>query len=140
LIGFGDVLSLLRRAAEVAVRKNPSNFVDLVSTDMLGYLGQLVMRGHFYLNQLMTDEDGDLNRRRRWTPSRELDEFLPKLMSLQMHFAELAKAVASAKRLGELTRQRESAKRNMPRKRQRSPRRRRSTPKSRFTSGRGKKS
>jgi hypothetical protein len=108
LINYSYVFGLLQLASDVLARKNPELFFDLISTDMLAVMGILEMRGTLYLRQLMDTEDEELNRRRRRSaPTRELDEFLPKLMALQMHFVELKKAIASTKRLSELARQHE---------------------------------
>jgi hypothetical protein len=132
-IDLRDGLALLRQAVAASVRKDPTAFAKLVSTEMLGAIGGMVLRSNFYLQQLLVDQDDALNHRRTWSTSRDLEEFLPGLMSLQLHFAELVKLNASAERLTELARQHKVANAEA------TPRRRPSRPRKPGTPSRIKK-
>lgn len=101
-IVFMEAARYLRHAMGVAAKRDPAGFTEFVTSNILAVLGNLIIRGGFYVDQMVTRQDAAFGDRREWTQSQELENYLPKLMALQLHFAEIAKLRASSQRLSEL--------------------------------------
>ena len=131
-ISARPLLAHLHVAIDVLARRDPNAFSQFVAREMLSTVGGLTIRCNFYLSQLVAANDERTLQSRSWSPSRELEDFLPKMMELQLHFFDLVRLNASAERLTTLARQHELKNRETVR-RHRRERHRRKRLKDRFS-------
>jgi hypothetical protein len=123
---FEEVADLLRRAIEVRVRQDPTRFGQELFAEMIGLVGFLVLRSHLRVRWLTAEEDAEMVQFRRWKPSAELEQMLPKILALHKHLAELIQLDASTQRLVELAQRRRVEDTPAPKRRPRPQRRRKS--------------
>jgi len=121
-----ETFRLLLRAIEVQSARDPARFAQDVFSRLLGFTSYLVCRSHYYIaNEIRSADRMGQSKGTPPLPREVTDVYLPPLVALQGHLADLAQAQASTMRLWELTRQRRLA--NDKAERQGSRQRRRPT-------------
>jgi hypothetical protein len=107
LFNHEETFRLLLRAIQVQSAQDPARFAQDIFSRLLGFTTCLVCRSHYYIaHQIRMADRLDQGRGTQPLPREVTHEYLPPLVALQGHLAELAQAQASTMRLWELARQR----------------------------------
>lgn len=95
----------LRQATEVASRADPVRFSAELFAQVMGFTGYLLLRTHFIIETLIHRNDKVMYSHGPLGLHQEIREvYLPQLIELQRHVAELAESQARTARLWELAR------------------------------------
>jgi hypothetical protein len=101
-----ETFRLLLRAIQVQSAQDPARFAQGTFSRLLGFTAYLVCRSHYYIaHQIQMADRLDQGRGTPPLPREVTDGYLPPLVGLQGHLADLAQAQASTVRLWELARQ-----------------------------------